>query len=78
MAKPDIKKIPKPKGSESEKEFVKRCVTELGKSNPEVKEDQRYAICYARWEELDGDNKNEGLSINKIVESVNKALDSKE
>lgn len=76
MAKLKIKSIPKPKDSESEKEFVKRCVVDIGKSNPDIKEDQRQAICYARWEELDNDDieVKEDMSINNIVDSVNEAL----
>lgn len=41
--------LPKPKGSEDQKEFMKRCMVDETMKKEYKNEQQRLAVCYTQW-----------------------------
>lgn len=59
--------IPKPTGTESEDEYVSRCMSEINSEYPD--EEQRAAICYNTFREEKSNSKWEE-AVKKFVEKL--------
>ena len=52
--------IPKPSGSETEKEFIRRCMANDKMISEYEDIDQRFAVCRSSYEQLQGEKHEQG------------------
>jgi len=53
--------IPNPKPNEKQNDFISRCVSTLAKSDPNMPNEQRVAICFGKWRKSKGIKKMEEI-----------------
>jgi uncharacterized protein len=62
--------LPKPKDSETEKDFIKRCMSDDLMKEEFDDNDQRLAVCYAQWNKQKGEKRMERKSFKFDLKTV--------
>ena len=72
-----MKPAPKPKGGENQNTFVSRCMSWADKEHPEMKQDQRVAMCMTAWRSVKGGTKKSmGSKVLAVYKMLKKQLAS--